>query len=333
MLESDKTLTPTNTKIVIPGDFPMHIGNSKHIERLKQYGDVTLYSTMPENADDQIKRCEDADIVLNSRSTLTWSGATLRQLPNLRLISTTSVGLDNIDLAAASELNIAISHQRGNTAAIVAEHEFALLLAVARRIPQHDKRIRENIWEPDEGKHLFLKGKTIGIIGMGNTGMLMAKYAETFDMKVISWTFNPTKALDRSINVQFLEFDSVLQQADVISIHTALSEKTHHLIGERELNLMKKGSIIINGSRGGVIDTDALVESLRTNHLYGAGLDVFEIEPLDSDHPLKLMDNVVLTPHSADATPEGLEYLNRDAVDHIIEFLEGDFSNLYQPYV
>ena len=96
---------------------------------------------------------------------------------------------------------------------------------------------------------------------------------------------------------------------------------------------MKKGSIIINGSRGGVIDTDALVESLRTNHLYGAGLDVFEIEPLDSDHPLKLMDNVVLTPHSADATPEGLEYLNRDAVDHIIEFLEGDFSNLYQPYV
>ena len=168
---------------------------------------------------------------------------------------------------------------------------------------------------------------------MGNTGMLMAKYAETFDMKVISWTFNPAKALDLPINVQFLELDSVLQQADVISIHTALSEKTHHLIGERELNLMKKGSIIINGSRGGVIDTDALVESLRTNHLYGAGLDVFEIEPLDSDHPLKLMDNVVLTPHSADATPEGLEYLNRDAVDHIIEFLEGDFSNLYQPYV
>ena len=324
------TLSSNTLQIVIPGDSPTHIGGTTHLDRLSEYGEVTLYSTPPKNTNEQIQRCINADIVLNSRSSLTWPKSVLQALPRLKHISTTSVGLDNIDIVEAQKLGITISHQTGNTATIVAEHEFALLLSVARQIPAQDKSIRDGIWDPGEGRHIFLKGKTIGIIGMGNTGTEMAKFATAFGMNVISWTFNPEKNRNLPVDVTFLEFDELLATSDVISLHTALSNETRYLIGKRELSLMKPEAILINGSRGGVIDTDALVDALTHQKLYGAGLDVFETEPLQAAHPLMRFNNVVLTPHAADATPEGLDYLNRDSVDHIINFIEGNPKGLYQ---
>jgi len=317
-------------KIVIPGDSPTHIGGTTHLDRLSKYGEVTLYSTPPKNTNEQIQRCINADIVLNSRSSLTWPKSVLQALPRLKHISTTSVGLDNIDIFEAHKLGITISHQTGNTATIVAEHEFALLLSVARQIPAQDKSIRNGIWDPGEGQHIFLKGKTIGIIGMGNTGTEMAKFAKTFGMNIISWTFNPEKNRNLPVDVKFVEFDELLAKSDVISLHTALSNKTKYLIGKREFNLMKPEAILINGSRGGVIDTNALVDALNHKKIYGAGLDVFETEPLQAGHPLLDFHNVVLTPHAADATPEGLDYLNRDSVDHIIDFIKSNSKEIYQ---
>ncbi|HIE83917.1 MAG TPA: glycerate dehydrogenase [Dehalococcoidia bacterium] len=323
-------LNSNTLQIVIPGDSPTHIGGTTHLDRLSEYGEVTLYSTPPQNTDEQIQRCINADIVLNSRSSLTWPKLVLQALPRLKHISTTSVGLDNIDIPEAHKLGITISHQTGNTATIVAEHEFALLLSVARQIPTQDKSIRNGIWDPGEGQHMFLKGKTIGIIGMGNTGIEMAKFAKAFGMNIISWTFNPQKNRNLPADVTFLEFDELLAKSDVISLHTALSNETKYLIGKREFELMKPSAILINGSRGGVIDTNALVDALNSKQLYGAGLDVFETEPLQLGHPLMNFDNVVLTPHAADATPEGLDYLNRDSVDHIINFIKGNPEGIYQ---
>jgi len=313
-------------KIVVPGDYPLQIKNSSHLNRLEPIGDVVLYDNLPANKEDQIERVQEADVIINTRSSVKWSETDLRQLPKLKLIATCSIGTDMIDLAATKELGISVCNQPGRTSKVVAEHIFGLMFAVAKRTAYQTAQLKSGNWQRME--NIYLHGKTIGIIGTGNIGTELAKLSKSVGMKVLAWTFNPSESKSREIGISYVGLDELLAISDVISLNVRLSKETHKLIGKREFKSMKQGAILINGGRGDLVDTDALVNSLNSNHLAGAGLDVFDTEPLPANHPILLCDQVVLTPHMADQTPEGMELLNEGAVDNVIRFLEGRPQNI-----
>ena len=313
-------------KIVVPGDSPPQIQGSPHLERLKPYGDVVVYTDRPETGEAQIRRAEDADILINSRGLVKWPAELLQQLPKLKLISLCSIGTDMIGLDEAKKRGITVCNQPGRTAPVVAEHGFGLMFGLAKRSAFLTASMKAGGWPRMD--NVYLQGKTLGIIGTGHIGAEMARLGRAIGMNVIAWTYHPSEARAQELGVQFVSLDALLQTSDVVSLHVRLTEESHHLIGERELAAMKPGALLINVARGGVIDTDALIGALNSGHLGGAAIDVYDQEPLPADHPLLACEQVILTPHCADMTPEGVELLNEGAVDNIIAFLEGTPQNI-----
>lgn len=312
-------------QIVVPGDAPVQIAGSPHLEKLRPYGEVVLYDTRPASVAEKIARVRDADVIMNTRGAVTWGEAEFSHLPKLKMITTCSIGTDMFDLDAAKARGIAICNQPGRTAPVVAEHIFGLMFAVAKRAAYFTAAMKNGGWPRLD--NAMLQGKTLGIIGAGNTGAEMARLARAIGMEVIAWTFHPSVERGERLGVRFVEWDALLETADVISLHIALTEDTEGLIGKAELAKMKKGVLLLNGARGAIVDTDALAEALNRGHVGGAGIDVFEEEPTPSDHPLFACDQVVLTPHCADMTPEGVDLLNSGAVENVIAFLEGRTRN------
>lgn len=312
-------------KILIPGDDPAQTGGSPHLERLAPYGDVTLHTTRPADKAEQIERAAGFQVVINSRGSVTWRQGELRALPDLRMITTCSIGTDMIDLDAARELGIIVSNQPGRTAPVVAEHMFGLLFTVAKRAAFQTAEIRDHKWT--RRMNLGVQGKVLGIIGTGNIGAEMARLGKAMGMEILAWTFNPSAERAQQLGVQFVELDELLERADYVSVHVALTDDTRHLIGAAQLERMKEHAVLLNGARGPVVDLDALAAALQDGRLGGAGLDVFDDEPFTADHPIKHCEQVVLTPHAADQTPEGVDLLNGGAVDNVIAFLEGKPQN------
>ena len=177
-------------------------------------------------------------------------------------------------------------------------------------------------------ENIFLQGKTLGLIGTGNVGREVARLANALGMEVIAWTFNPTPEREEALGVRFVELDNLLACSDVVSIQVRLSDDSRRMVGQREFELMKPGALFVNGGRGELIDTAALIQALDSGHLAGAGLDVFDQEPLAPDDPVLACEQIVLTPHLADQTPEGMELLNEGAVSNAIAFLEGRPQNV-----
>jgi D-3-phosphoglycerate dehydrogenase len=316
---------PERVHIVVPGDDPVQIAGSPSLERLKPYGEVTLYDTRPASHEEKIARAGDAEILINSRGVVSWREAELRALPRLRMITTCSIGTDMIDLAVARELGIVVSNQPGRTAPAVAEHMFGLMFAVAKRAAFQTAELKAGRWT--RRLNATLQGKVLGIIGTGAIGAEMARLGRAMGMAVIAWTFNPSDARAKSLGVRFVELDELLQSADVVSLHVKLTDETRGLIGARELALMKDEAILLNGARGEVLDMAALCAALMAGRFTGAGLDVFPEEPLPAGAPILACDQVVLTPHAADSTPEAVELLNQGAADNVIAFLEGRPQN------
>jgi D-3-phosphoglycerate dehydrogenase len=312
-------------RIVVPGDDPPQIAGSPHLERLRPCGDVVLHATRPTGPDDQLERARDADVLINSRGHVRWPGDLLRRLPRLRMIATCSIGTDAVDVAAARELGIVVSNIPGRTAEIVAEHALALLLATARRLAFRTAELKAGRWVQKLDIHL--RGRTLGVIGTGHIGSAMIRLARAIGMDVVAWTFHPRPELAAQLGFRHVEFDELLRTADAVSVHVKLTPESRHLLGPREFGLLKPGCLLVNTSRGAVIDSAALVESLRSGRLGGAGLDVFETEPLPPDDPLLACEQVVLTPHSADQTPEGMDILNAGAVENVLAFLAGRPQN------
>jgi D-3-phosphoglycerate dehydrogenase len=211
------------------------------------------------------------------------------------------------------------------TAPIVAEHTLALMLAVARRTSFYTAEMRRGRWASLEG--ITLWGKTLGLVGAGSIAVEMARLGQAIGMNVLAWTYNPSEERARRMGVHFVSLEELLAHSDVVSVHVKLTAQSRGLIGAREIGLMKRGSLLINTARGPIVDTTALIAALNTGHLSGAGLDVYEIEPLPAGHPLLSCEQIVLTPHSADLTPEGMELLNRSTVENILAFLEGRPQN------
>ena len=313
-------------KIVVPGDSPPQIQGSPHLERLKPYGDVVLYTDRPETVEEKLRRAKDADILINSRGLVKWPAGVLRQLPKLKLIALCSIGTDMIALDEAKKRGITVCNQPGRTAPVVAEHSFGLMFALAKRTAFLTAAMKAGGWPRMD--NVYLQGKTLGIVGTGHIGSEMARLGKALGMNVIAWTYHPSPERAKQLGIQFVAFEELLRTADVVSLHVRLTEESHHLLGARELELMKQNSLLINVARGQIVDTNALVSALSSGHLGGAAIDVYDQEPLPGNHPLLTCEQVILTPHCADMTPEGVELLNEGAVDNIIAFLEGTPKNV-----
>ena len=314
--------------IVVPGDEPLQIQGSPHLDRLTPFGEVIVYPDRPTD-EQKVERAKDAEVIINTRGAVTWRAEVLRSLPKLRLISVCSIGTDSIDLAAASEMGVAVSNQPGRTAGVVAEHIFGLMFAVAKRAAFQTIELKSGRWTRRE--NVYLQGKTLGVVGTGNIGSEMARLANALGMDVVAWTFHPSEGRAQRLGVRYVELDELLTTADVVSLNVALTDETRGMIGEREIGLMKPGALLVNGGRGALVEKDALVHALQSGHLGGAALDVYDVEPLPADDPILSCEQVVLTPHMADQTPEGMELLNEGAVDNVIAFLEGRPQNVVNP--
>ncbi len=313
-------------KIVVPGDDPVMIAGSPHLARLDPYGDVTLYDNRPETVEEKVARVKDADVIMNTRGAVTWEREEFEQLSKLKMITSCSIGTDMFDLEAAGERGVVICNQPGRTASLVAEHMLGLMFAAARRAAYLTAEMKAGRWPRID--LITLQKKVLGIVGTGNIGAEMARLGRAVGMEVIAWTYNPSPERAKALGVRFVELDELLQTADVVSVHVKLTEESRGLIGKRELGLMKQDALLLNGARGPIVDSEALAEALNSGHLGGAGIDVYDEEPIAADHPLLSCEQVVLTPHCADMTPEGVDLLNGGAVENVIAFLEGRTQNV-----
>lgn len=245
----------------------------------------------------------------------------------LKIIASYNVGVDNIDLKAATDRKIVVTNTPGVLTEAVAEHAIALMLAVARRVVETDAFTRAGKfkgWEPDLLLGIELKNKTLGIVGLGRIGFRVAEIAvKGLGMKVVYNDVKPNADFEKAYDGQYVKkLDDLLKTSDVVSIHVPLLPSTKHLIDAKRLSLMKKTAILINTSRGPVVDEIALVAALRQKQIAGAGLDVYEFEPKFAPGLLKL-PNAVLTPHTASATIETREAMSKLAAENIIAVLSG----------
>jgi phosphoglycerate dehydrogenase-like enzyme len=319
---------PVRTPVVIvaPGDDPPQIQGSPQLERLKAYGEVVVHTDRPQSLEQKIARVKDAVCLMNTRSAVKWPAEALCALPHLRMATACGIGTDAFDLEVARELGITICNIPGRTAPIVAEHAFGLMLALAKRAYFQTAELKAGRWIG--GDNVYLHGKVLGIVGTGNIGTRMAQLARAIGMEILAWTFDPSPSRAAELGVRFVPLDDLLKQSDVVSLHVKLTDHSRGLIGARELALMKPGAMLVNTARGAVVDTSALVDALHSRRLGGAALDVFDTEPLQANHPLLACEQVILTAHNADQTPEGMDLLNAGVVDNVIAFLEGRPQNV-----
>ena len=312
--------------IVVPSDDPAQCQGSPRMADLEAMADLKIFPTRADSFDEQIERAQGATVIINSRSYLEWREDAFNLLPDLRFISVCGIGTDSIDLDAARDHGITVSNIPGKTAPVVAEHAFGLMFAAAKRAAWYTEMTRKGEWVKQDG--VFLGDKTVGIVGTGNIGAEMARLCNAFGMDVIAYTFNPSDERAEKLGVRFVDLDELLALSDVITIHTKLTPDSEKLIGAREISLMKPTAILVNVARGPIVDEAALVKALNTGHLSGAALDVFEDEPLPEGSPITQCEQVVLTPHIADMTPEGLDLLNQGVVENSLAYLNGTPQNV-----
>lgn len=268
------------------------------------------------------------NILCHLRERLPMPRALLEQLPNLEFMTVTGLKHRTLDLACALERGVKVSHVSAGDPGSRATPEMAwgLILATARHIALEDRRVRQGVWQSTTG--MLLDGRTLGLLGLGRVGQIMAGIGRAFGMNVIAWSPNLTASAAAAYGVTRVDKEDLFRQADVLSVHVVLSERSHHMVGAPELALMKPRAVLVNTSRGAIVDEAALVAALQAGRIGGAGLDVFEHEPLPADHPLCALDNVVLTPHLGYATSETFERFYRATVKGVTDYLDGRPSNL-----
>jgi D-3-phosphoglycerate dehydrogenase len=269
--------------------------------------------------DDFLERCAAAEALLVQYGVV--SRRVIAGLPRLRLLVRYGVGVDGIDLDAATERGIPVVNVPDYGTDEVANHAVALLLALARRLPLLDRQTRAGRWNVFEAVPIHrLAGQTVGILGCGRIGSRVARKLQGFDLRLLAT--DPYLA-ELPTGVTRVPFERLLEASDALTIHCPLTAETRHLVGREALRRMKPTAVLINTARGGIVDTAALTDALREGRLRGAGLDVTEEEPLDPEHPLLRMDHVIVTPHAAWYSEEGRRDLKRRVAEETVRVLRG----------
>ncbi len=297
---------------------PLH---EKAIDVLKNAGFEVLYEEYPDEGR-LVELVGDVDaIIVRSKPKVTRK--VIEAAPKLKVIGRAGVGLDNIDLEAAKAGGIKVVNSPGASSRSVAELVLALTFNVARKVAFADRKMREGVWAKKQCTGIELEGKTLGIVGFGRIGYQIAKIVRAIGMDLLLYDPYPNEERAKEVGGMFVDLETLLKESDVVTLHVPLIDTTYHLINEERLRLMKPTAILINAARGAVVDNKALVKALQGGWIAGAGLDVYEEEPLPKDHPLTKLDNVVLTPHIGASTVEAQMRAGVQVAEQIVEILKG----------
>jgi len=298
----------------------------EHIKKLRSLSDLEIFEEPPKKPDELKERIRAADIVIVGWTNLTKN--IIDSAKKLKMISIWATTCHYVDLEAARERGIVVTHVPGYATEAVAEHAFALLLAAIRRLPSADKHVRTGDfdWRPFGGSELA--GKTLGIIGTGAIGCRVAEIAKAFKMQILGYDKYPNLKRAEEIGMKYVDLYTLLKESDFITLHVTLTSETEGLIGKKEIEAMKKGAVIINTSQGKVIDEKALIDALKSGKLSYAGLDVFEEEPPAKDDPLFKLDNTILSPHIGFHTVEAAKRCTDICIDNVVKFLGGHSQNV-----
>lgn len=284
--------------------------------------DVVSFSQHFNDEDELVDSIRDAEIVIIMRERTPFGATLFKKLPKLKLLITTGMRNASIDLEAASAHGVAVCGTASSSEPPT-ELTWALILNLARHIVKENAELRSNgLWQSTVGTDLY--GKRLGLLGLGKIGGRMATIAKAFGMDVIAWSQNLTKGQTDKLGVHLANSkEELLETSDYISIHLVLSDRTRGLISKKDLKLMKSSAYLINTSRAAIIDEQALIQALHENWIAGAGLDVFDLEPLPQDHPFRTMPNVLATPHLGYVTEKNYTTYYEEAVEDIQAYLDG----------
>lgn len=255
-------------------------------------------------------------------STDPFTARVIEAAADLRVLSRTGVGYDAVDVAAATRRGVIVTTTPGVNRHAVADWALSLILCCARRVPQNLAEVSRGDWGRYEG--MDLDGKTLGVVGLGTIGKEVAKRARAFGMRLLAFDPAQDPAFAERHDIAYVSLDALLRQSDFVTVHCFLNAGTRHLINAERLRLMKPTAFLVNTARGGIVDTAALAQALRAGRIAGAGLDVFEGEPLAADSPLRGLDNVYLSPHCAGATLDARERSGRMAAENLVRGLRGE---------
>ena len=320
-----------NQKIVVLDDWTNFWGNQPAISRLRERGELTIYTTPASDEDEVMRRLDEASIALANRERTQLNSRVLRSAEHLELLAQSGRISPNVDIEAATERGIALVAAGGQPGShvAVAELGLALLLALARQIPANDQRVRDTDWVAPPTR--MLSGSTLGILGFGNIGGAMARLGQALQMPVIVWgpTLTPERA--QASGVEYVAHDELFRRADALFISVKLSPMTRGMVGAAELALMKPTAFLVNIARGPVVDEQALIAALQQQRIGGAGLDVYDVEPLPPDHPFTRLDNVVMTPHIGWGTGANFGLMVENLTSAVIKYLDGDTSGVVNP--
>lgn len=314
-------------KVTVLDDYQRAFASTDAIKRLREKAEVQILTEKLSSDAAVAEALHGSQAIIPVRERTKLTASLLERLPGLEYISQTGNHVYHVDMEAATRRGIVVSLAPGGNS--TTELAFGLMLAIMRRIPQSDAAMRRGDWSLVLGH--VLKGKTLGILGLGKIGTEVATIARAFGMQVIAW--GPTLTDERAAKsgARFMALEEVLKTADVVSIHLALSDQSKNLLDQARLRLMKKSAYLVNTARGAIVDEAALVKILKAKALAGAALDVFVDEPLPKDHPLLELDNVVLTPHLGWPTDSGFEGFANHAVDNILDYMEGKLTRALNP--
>ena len=300
------------------------------LERMKDAFDVRVWTEeTPPSKKQIIEKAENCEGLVTLLSD-SIDSEVIAAIPNLKVIAQYAVGYDNIDINAATSRKIMITNTPGVLTEATADLTWALILAAARRVVEADNYIRGGKWKVAWGPKLLLGvdvfNATLGVIGMGRIGGAVARRAAGFSMRVIYYSRSEndlTRLVEDEVGAERVDLETLLRESDIISIHVPLTEATANLIGSKELRMMKKGCVLVNTSRGAVVDEDALYDALSNNRLQAAGLDVFRKEPINHQNPLLSLQNVVIAPHIGSASISARAKMARMCAENLIAGLRG----------
>ena len=282
---------------------------------------VDVFSDHLTAEDDLVSRLEPYEAIVAMRERTPFPRSLLGRLPNLRLLVTTGMRNASIDVEAAGDCGVTVCGTDGVPYA-TAELTWGLILSLFRKVPTEDAATRSGAWQVTVGEGLH--GKTLGLLGLGRLGSQVATVGGAFGMRLAAWSQNLTADRATEYGADLVSKEELMSTSDVVSIHLVLSDRTRGLVGADELSLMKRSAYLVNTSRGPIVDEAALIDALRKGTIAGAGLDVFDVEPLPADHVLRTLPNTVLTPHMGYVTSETYRVFYGDALEDISAFLAGE---------
>ncbi len=270
------------------------------------------------------------DIVVLMRERTPFPASLIERLPRLRLIALTGTRTSTLDLAACTRRGVLVTHTTANPSTATAELAFGLILACARGLPQAFGNMAAGRWQDGSPLGMPLAGRRLGVLGLGLLGREVARIGLALRMDVVAWSQNLTPEAAQAQGVRRLDKDALFATSDVVSMHLALSARTRGVVGHAELHAMQPGAIFVNTARAGLVDQQALLQVLQTRRIM-AGLDVYDVEPLPADHPLRSLPNVVLTPHLGYVVRDVFEHYYRDIVEDIGAYLDGEPIRMLNP--